>query len=81
MDVLVSPQNPDLRIRHVVKSGIDCYFLFNEGQEDMDVNVQFSTRGRRSVLDIYTGNRQSINNNDGIDLARHELKVFAINNS
>jgi len=81
VDVRVSPQNVDLRVRHVVKGGIDCYLLFNEGQEDMSAHVEFSAGGRRSMLDTYTGNRQSIDNDAGIKLARHELKVFTIDNS
>ncbi len=77
-DIRVSPQNPDLRVRHVIKGGIDCYLLFNEGQEDMDVSVDFSVKDRRFLLDPQTGERQRIDENTEVSLARHEMKIYAV---
>ncbi|MFH1716225.1 MAG: glycosyl hydrolase, partial [Planctomycetota bacterium] len=81
VDVRVSPHSPDLRIRHVVKDGTDCYLLFNEGQEDMNVRPDFSAKGRRFLLDPDTGKRRTIDEDAEIELARHEMEVLTAFNS
>jgi hypothetical protein len=77
-DVRVSPQTPDLRARHVVKHGIDCYLLFNEGQNVIDVRLDASAEGRWFLLDAQTGKRRTIDKKDRLHLARHEMKTLVV---
>jgi hypothetical protein len=78
VDVRVSPEVPDLRVRHVVKHRIDCYFLFNEGQRDMDARLNVSAKGRWYLLDTKTGKRQTLDKGEALHLARHEMKVLVV---
>lgn len=77
-DVRVRPEAPGLRVRHVVKHGSDYYILFNEGEEDLNVQLQLSVDGRRFLLDPKTGERQASERDAPVQLARHALKVFMI---
>jgi hypothetical protein len=77
-DVRVSPKAPDLRIRHVVKHGIDCYLLFNEGGKDIKVQLDLSAKGRWLLLDTGTGRRHRLDANSAVQLARHEMKVLMV---
>jgi hypothetical protein len=77
-DVRVSPQTPDLRVRHVVKHGIDCYLLFNEGQQDIDVRLDVSAEGRWFLLDAEMAGRRAINKTDRLHFARHEMKTLVV---
>jgi hypothetical protein len=81
VDVHVSPRPPDLRVRHILKHGIDCYFLFNEGQKDVDVRLDLSAKGRRFLLDPQTGKRHVLDEDAALQLARHEIKVLMIGES
>jgi hypothetical protein len=78
VDVRVSPDAPDLRVRHVVKHGLDCYLLFNEGQRDMAVSLEVSARGQMYLLDARTGARRPLGSTDSLHLARHEMKVLVV---
>jgi hypothetical protein len=78
VDARVSPEAPDLRVRHVIKNGIDCYILFNEGQEDMNASLTFLAKGRRFLLDAETGKRCLATDGEILTFARHEMKVLMI---
>jgi hypothetical protein len=80
-DVRVSPEAPDLRVRHVLKKGIDCYLLFNEGQKDVNVSLNLSAKGRRFELDPQTGQRHTLDEDAALQLARHETRVLMIDAS
>jgi hypothetical protein len=81
VDVQVSPTTPDLRVRHVVKYGIDCYILFNEGQKDIDVRLHLSDEGQRFWLDAETGRPDAIDTDRTVHLARHEVKILMVDES
>jgi hypothetical protein len=81
VDVRVSPMTPELRVRHVTKYGTDCYILFNEGQEDIDVRLHFSAKGQRFWLDAETGRRDAIDTDRTVYLARHEVKILMVDES
>jgi hypothetical protein len=76
VDVRVSPMTPELRVRHVVKDGTDCYILFNEGQKDIDVHLQVSAKGQRFWLDAETGRRCAFDVHRTVHIARHEVKIL-----
>ncbi|MEA3225426.1 MAG: hypothetical protein U9Q07_05705, partial [Planctomycetota bacterium] len=78
LDVRVSPETPDLRVRHVVKHGIDCYLLFNEGQDGIDVHLNVSAEGRWFLFDAQTGKRRTLNRKNTLNLARHEMKILGV---
>ena len=78
VDVRVSPSVPDLRVRHVVKHGADCYLLFNEGQKAIDVRLNLSVEGRWFLLNAETGKRHKLDNGTALHLARHEIKVLIV---
>ena len=81
VDVHASPMTPELRVRHVVKNGIDCYILFNEEQKDIDVRLHLSDKGQRFWLDAETGRRDAIDTDRTVHLARHEVKILMVDES
>ncbi len=81
VDVRVSPETPDLRVRHVIKHGIDCYILFNEGQQSMRTHLDLSVEGRRFLVDARTGRRQESERDMAIELSRHEMNVLVVGHS
>jgi len=78
VDVRVSPTTPELRVRHVVKYGMNCYILFNEGQKDINVHLNLSAKGRRFLLDTETGKRQALDADRTVQIARHEVKILMV---
>ena len=54
-DVQVSPAAPDLRVRHVLKAGHDYYLLFNEGDQDIELKLKLSVKGKQVLLDPISG--------------------------
>ncbi len=81
VDVRVSPMTPELRVRHVVKDGIDCYILFNEGQKYIDVRLHLSAKGQRFWLDAETGRRDATETGRTVHLTRHEVKILMVDES
>jgi len=77
-DVRISPPNPDIRVRHVIKSGLHCYMLFNEGEEDTVVQVNVAESGRRELLDVMTGQIRSIKSDTVLSLPAHQAKVMVV---
>ncbi|MHC4329182.1 MAG: hypothetical protein ACYSWW_13800, partial [Planctomycetota bacterium] len=78
VDVQVSPSVSDLRVRHVVKHGVNCYLLFNEGQKAINVRLNLSVEGRRFLLDAQTGKRHAFDNEVTLHLSQHEMKVLVV---
>ncbi len=81
VDVRVSPMTPELRVRHVVKDGIDCYILFNEGQKDINVHLNLSAKGQRFLLDTQTAKRHALDTDRTVQIARHEVKILMVDKS
>jgi hypothetical protein len=52
-DIVVEPAQPDLRYRHVIKSGIDYYILCNEGMTTFSTTLQTAVDGAKSWFDPY----------------------------
>lgn len=80
-NVQVSPETPGLRIRHVRKGGADYYLLFNEGEEDVNVQLELATDGKRALLDPTTGNQRMMAGDEALPLARHAIRVLAVGQS
>jgi len=77
-DVQVSPETPDLRVRHVRKAGADYYLLFNEGQQDLELSLELSIPGRRTLLDPVTCDQESLPDTQPVKLAKHALRVLLV---
>jgi hypothetical protein len=77
-DVRVSPAVPDLRVRHVRKKGVDYYLLFNEGPGEIEIRLDLSAKGERSLLDPMSGDQKPVGSDNSIRLAGHALQVLAV---
>ena len=77
-DVRVSPEAPDLRVRHVRKGEKDYYLLFNEGERDLEVSLKLSALGPRTLLNPETGAHTILPSNRPVKLARHALRVLLV---
>jgi len=54
-NVQVTPAAPDLPVRHVLKAGKDYYLLFNEGDQDIELQLKLSVKGKQVLLDPLSG--------------------------
>ncbi|HUV67862.1 MAG TPA: glycosyl hydrolase, partial [Sedimentisphaerales bacterium] len=77
-EVELSPATHDVRLRHVVKEGIDYYILFNEGRQHVEFKLKTSVGGQRFMLDPETGSQSDIDVDAAIKMQPHELKVLRI---
>jgi len=77
-DVCVMPEAPGLRVRHVVKGGVDYYLLFNERSQDLDIRLGLSVEGRYSLLDPQTGGRRALRPVAPLHLGRYASQVLAV---
>ncbi len=75
-DVRCSPAAPDLRVRHVIKAGTHYYLLFNEGERDLEVNLQLAAKGEHWLLDPYTDTAAPLATNEPLRLTRHGVRVL-----
>jgi hypothetical protein len=77
-DIHVSPAAPNLRVRHVRKGGADYYLLFNECAADLEIRLDLSAKGRRTLLDPLSNDQRPVASDSPIQLAGHALEVLAI---
>jgi hypothetical protein len=77
-DVRATPASPDLRVRHVKRSGADYYVLFNEGKKAIAPRLDLSAPGKRLVVDPETDAREDLGEEEGIPLGRGGLKVVVV---
>ena len=57
-DLRVTPSQPDLRYRHVVKDGVHCYLITNEGVHPVEARIDVSAAGHRAWIDPFTLERR-----------------------
>lgn len=73
----IETSSSGLRVRHVQKSGLDWYILFNETQAPCDVTVRQAGDVNIALIDPFNANSVSENEFSGhIRLNGHELKVL-----
>ena len=77
-DVEVSPETPDLRLRHVRKGGTDYYLLFNEGARDLQLRLTLAVAGKRTLLDPTSGAGRRLAQTAPVRLTPHALRVLAV---
>ncbi|MBE7025330.1 MAG: hypothetical protein E7408_04680 [Ruminococcaceae bacterium] len=54
-DIYLDKACPDLRCSHIIKDGVDAFFLTNEGEKDIDVHAAVPLRGALIAMDFWTG--------------------------
>ena len=64
-----------LRVRHVRKSAVHWYLLFNERKEPLDVDIEFPIRGARFFFEAATAQCAPWPPREPLRLAGHEIKV------
>jgi hypothetical protein len=77
-DVRVSPEAADLRVRHMRKGGQDYYLLFNEGEGDLELSLDLSAQGQRTLLNPETGAHERLPGGRPVKLARHAMRVLLV---
>jgi len=80
-DVKVSPKNRNVRVRHVIKNGLHCYFLFNEGEDDITAHLHFSVKGQLYMMDVESEQIASINEDTTLHLSAHKIRVIVVSDS
>lgn len=79
-DVTLTPPNKDIRIRHVVKDRLNCYLLFNEGENECVAHIEFSVKGKLYELELMRRSKE-IKRPATWSLKAHELKVILVEES
>ena len=77
-DLQVSPPQPDLRYRHVVKDGTDYYLLFNEGSQTISFRWLVAVQGTTALLDPSRQQQTPVTSAEPLTLPPHELRVLQI---
>ena len=77
-DISCKPATAALRVRHVMKEGLHWYMLFNESRAPIEVEIDFSAKGDRLRYDASTGLTSECSEGQPIQLAGHEMTVFAV---
>jgi hypothetical protein len=77
-DIELSPASEDIRLRHVVKDGIDYCFLFNEDENNVTITLHHTIKGTSLVIDPFTMNTQRLNTGEPVSFKPHEIKILII---
>ena len=77
-EVRVTPECRHLRVRHVIKDGVDCYLLFNEGLEDISVDIEFPAKGRPIVIDLESGEQRDHLPGSMVQLKANQISAMII---
>jgi hypothetical protein len=78
-DIQINPKTKNLRVRHVVKNGVDFYVLFNEGQKDIRFIPEFNGKGKGVLVDPY--NNDVISrwfSGKAITITKHAVRILMI---
>lgn len=78
-DVTLTPPNRDIRVRHLVKDGMNCYLVFNEGESDYRGEIELGAKGKRYRL-VGTG-AGVVEQQTTFDVKAHELQVIVVETS
>lgn len=77
-DVQVTPAAPDLRVRHVRKAGKDYYLLFNEGEQDIELQLKLSVKGKQALLDPISGQSHILPSGSAVRFSRYTMHILAV---
>jgi hypothetical protein len=76
-DISTAPTDGNLRYRHVYKQGTHFYILFNEGEEAIEAEVNFSAKGKRFILDPESGNKHAMKDSV-LKMQPHQVSVVMV---
>jgi hypothetical protein len=77
LDIQINPKTKNLRVRHVVKNGVDFYILFNEGQKDIRFIPELNDKGNGVLVDPYCDNVISKwFSGKAITIAEHAIRIL-----
>jgi hypothetical protein len=79
-DVMCVVPAPALRARHVTKSGLDWYLLFNEEQAALETGIDFAAEGERFVFDPVSARLVEFPRGRPLRVAGHGLQVVVVAN-
>jgi len=78
-DFRINPKTKDLRVRHVVKNGVDFYLLFNEGQKDIQFIPELNDKENGVLVDPYRNDVISKwSSGKAITITRHAVRILTI---
>ena len=77
-EVRLDPPCVDVRVRHVVKLGMHCFVLFNEGENPVRSRVHYSVRGGVVSVNPISGEVKEIQKGDLIELRSHEIQIIVV---
>jgi hypothetical protein len=77
-DLILIPQSGNIRYRHVQKSGLHFYILFNEESSEVTAKISVPVPGKRLWLSASTGTSTNGKPDETVSFAAHELKIMCI---
>jgi len=60
------------------KGGQDYYLLFNEGEGDVELSLELSAPGERTLLNPETGAHERLPGDRPVKLAKHAMRVLLV---
>lgn len=74
-DIYTQIPCPDLRCSHIVKDGVDVFFLTNEGEEEINTQVSVLLKGALVSMDFWTGAVRDISCNENLGKTEFNLSL------
>lgn len=59
-DCCCNPPEPELRCTHVTRDNTECWFLVNEGEEEINTQITLPVTGRLGSYDLWTGRSYAV---------------------
>jgi len=78
MDVSVSPEQPGLRVRHVLNGSQHVYMLCNESTQPITFDVHFAISGKRTLLDPLEWQMKQLRPDEKLMLEPYSLQLVLI---
>lgn len=72
------PQNENIRVRRVVKDGINYCLVFNEGETPLKAKAIFPAGNEYFQLNQFNGSFSKIDPSENLRFEAHEMKVVAV---
>lgn len=88
-DTVLDPPCKELRVAHVVKGGVDFYLLVNEGEDEIQGELNFKLSGRGEIWDAFSGRQTEIRltslpgngSSVSICIPRRESRILCVDSS
>lgn len=77
-DLIAEPHAPGLRVRHVEKSGVHYYLLFNEERRPIRTSITIGLDGERRWVDPWTLGETDAEPGLGLELPGYGIRVLTV---